>query len=141
MTKYEVYRANENDKTYTQNFYNFEDFSLNLLKSQKPLRTEGELDQNEVMGNMKTFLEKRVRKNLADNQRGTCKIDKNVPQLSESLFKAKQNDVNVEVLNSQHKSDLYHFKVMQLRNYEDTETRGECKVRFHFYFELLRREK
>lgn len=78
---------------------------------------------------------------MQKNSRGTCKIDKNVPQLSESLFVVKESDLNLKVLNSQQKSNVYHFKVMQLRNYEDTRTCGDCKVRFHFFFELFRRKK
>lgn len=33
MEKYEVYRADVDDLTYTQNFYNLADSSINLLKS------------------------------------------------------------------------------------------------------------
>ena len=40
MQPYEVYRADENDITYTQNFYSLEDCSLNLLKSKKRVTQE-----------------------------------------------------------------------------------------------------
>lgn len=42
---YEVYQADENDITYTQNFYHEKDFSLNLLKSKKSLNLEM-IDEN-----------------------------------------------------------------------------------------------
>jgi len=45
------------------------------------------------------------------------------------------------VLNSQQKSNLYHFKVMQLKTHEDTKGASECKVRFHFMFELIEKKQ
>ena len=42
------------------------------------------------------------------------------------------------MLNSAQKSDLFHFKVMELKVHEDNGNVSECKVRFHFFFELLR---
>ena len=38
LKDYMVYRANKKDITYTQNFYNHKDYSLNLLCSRKPVR-------------------------------------------------------------------------------------------------------
>ena len=35
-----MYRADENDVTYTRNFYNFESESLNLLKSFEPVQDQ-----------------------------------------------------------------------------------------------------
>ena len=35
-----------------------------------------------------------------------------------------------DIVDSTLKFDLYHFKVMQLRTYEDTNGASECKVRF-----------
>ena len=32
---YEVYQADEKDRTYTRNFYNFEDYSISLLRSEQ----------------------------------------------------------------------------------------------------------
>ena len=40
MEKYMVYRADQNDITYTQNFYNMEDCSMNLLKSKEVVSLE-----------------------------------------------------------------------------------------------------
>lgn len=37
---YEVYKADEDDITYTRNHYNFKDCSLNLLKSVNPITEE-----------------------------------------------------------------------------------------------------
>ena len=45
MKDYEVYRSDETDITYTQNFYNLENYSLTLLKSKKPLDQEKYLGQ------------------------------------------------------------------------------------------------
>ena len=38
MKEYEVYRADENDITYTQNFYSTNERSLNLLRSKEPVK-------------------------------------------------------------------------------------------------------
>lgn len=35
-----------------------------------------------------------------------------------------------DIVDSKLKFELYHFKVMQLRTYEDTAGASECKVRF-----------
>ena len=52
--------------------------------------------------------------------------------------------VNIEVRNSQQQSNLYHFRVMQLRTREDFEKKkfkkSECKLRFHFYFSLIKQQ-
>ena len=37
MNNYEVYQADKKDITYTRDFYNYTDKSINLLKSTKPL--------------------------------------------------------------------------------------------------------
>ena len=37
MNAYEVFRADVNDITYTRNFYNLGNCSVNLLKSREPL--------------------------------------------------------------------------------------------------------
>ena len=37
MRQYEVFKSDEQDITYTRNFYNFEEHSLNLLKSIEPI--------------------------------------------------------------------------------------------------------
>ena len=36
MKKYEVYKADDQDITYTRNFYQGENYSLSLLKSKAP---------------------------------------------------------------------------------------------------------
>ena len=40
MEKYEVYRSDETDINYTQNFYDMEEYSLTLLKSKEKLDDE-----------------------------------------------------------------------------------------------------
>ena len=49
--QYDVYRADENDLTYTQNFYSMEKYSLNLLKSKKPINNVSHLVKNELRHN------------------------------------------------------------------------------------------
>ena len=51
LKKYEVYRADEQDITYTRNFYNFSNCSYSLLRSKTPCDAEsalqdGQLDQD-----------------------------------------------------------------------------------------------
>lgn len=47
MQNYEVYRASEHDVTYTQNFYNYDAFSLNLLKTKKPFEKDDISTEND----------------------------------------------------------------------------------------------
>ena len=77
---------------------------------------------------------------MTNNKDGSVKRDKDVQRLGNGLFKAKDDKVEVKVLNSYQKSDIFHFKVMELKVHEDTDDVSECKVRFHFYFELLRQK-
>ena len=35
-------------------------------------------------------------------------------------------------------ASLYHFKVMELKVYEDTTEESECRLRFHFIFDMLK---
>ena len=46
LDNYELFKSNANDITYTRRTYNFEDCSLTLLKSMKPLNSlsDGEID-------------------------------------------------------------------------------------------------
>lgn len=76
------------------------------------------------------------------NRQGTVKINKNVSQLDDKLFLARGSQIDVEVRNSQQESELFHFKVMELKVHEDdAEKPTQCRVRFHFFFELLRAQK
>ena len=43
------------------------------------------------------------------------------------------------VHDSNNRFEWHHFKVMQLRVHEDTKDQSECKVRFHFYHEMLKK--
>ena len=48
--------------------------------------------------------------------------------------------MDVQILNSFQNTDLYHFKVMSLKTHEDdTKSSNECKLNFHFFFELIRK--
>lgn len=71
---YEVYTADENDITYTQNFYNFKESSLSLLKSKtiisKPLLQEQDIEYNEPL------LERMLKKGQVRNKDGTVKASK-----------------------------------------------------------------
>lgn len=70
---------------------------------------------------------------------GIAHVDRTVPELKNDLFRSCDESVSIRVLNSQQKSDLFHFKVMELKVHEDTKGYSCCKVRFHFLFELLRK--
>lgn len=58
--------------------------------------------------------------------------------MDSKLFSPREEGFEVKVLNSQQRSDLFHFKVMELKVHDDTKSHSECQVRFHFFFELLR---
>jgi len=45
LTPYEVYRASDDDITYTQNFYNLKNSSLSLIKSKMPVVSRMVLDR------------------------------------------------------------------------------------------------
>ena len=60
--------------------------------------------------------------------------------LTNELFTSTREGLNVEVLNSQQQSELFHFKVMELKVHGDTGSHSECRVRFHFFFDLLRQQ-
>ena len=78
MNHYEVYQADENDITYTQGAYCFEKFSLQLLKSKKPISSEL-MEKMTHLKDTETFLRKVTLKNNERNAEGIVKIDKNVP--------------------------------------------------------------
>ena len=42
-------------------------------------------------------------------------------------------------MNSQQKAELYHFKVMELKTHEDTSEGSQCRLRFHFIFDIIKR--
>ena len=49
-----------------------------------------------------------------------------------------QENIHVDILNSHQKSDIYHFKVMSLQSHEDTKDFSNCKLLFHFIFNLIK---
>ena len=57
------------------------------------------------------------------------------------LFKPEPAHVKVDILNSQRRTEMYHFKVMELRTYEDKLEKSDLKVRFHFLFDLIKKVK
>ena len=61
---YEVYQADEKDRTYTRNFYNFEDYSISLLRSEQVI-DEDFASKHLKMGSEEVMekLEKQERKN------------------------------------------------------------------------------
>ena len=61
---YEVYQADEKDRTYTRNFYNFEDYSISLLRSEQVI-DEDLASKHLKMGSEEVMekLEKQERKN------------------------------------------------------------------------------
>ena len=53
---YEVYQADESDRTYTRNFYNFEDYSISLLRSEQVI--DGDLAMKHLKMDEEEFMEK-----------------------------------------------------------------------------------
>ena len=45
------------------------------------------------------------------------------------------------MINSSLQLDLFHFKVLELSTYEDTEKPTECRVRFHFLHRLIKSKR
>ena len=45
---YEVYRADDDDITYTRNFYNQDNYSLTLIKSRSPISKKLVVNQKEL---------------------------------------------------------------------------------------------
>ena len=72
VKKYEVYRADEQDIVHTQNFYNFEEYSLSLLKSKQPVDDKLFEKQPKLKLN-KVDLTLKKDKNLARNENGNKK--------------------------------------------------------------------
>lgn len=138
MKNYDVFRSDLTDITYVQSFYNMKDYSINLLKSQKPVQQ----DDMSVVGSRINInkLKKKIRNQDLKNKHGMVNIDQNVKRLEDNLFKPYPA-IPIEILNSQQESDLYHFKVMELRTHEDTKGFSSCRLRFHFLFDMIRRKE
>ena len=73
-----MYRADDNDITYTRNFYNQQDSSLSLIKSKETVSAEL-LDPQSHLKLNKVFLNKTQRKKVLNNKNGTVKFDKKTP--------------------------------------------------------------
>ena len=66
MNAYEVFRADVNDITYTRNFYNLGNCSVNLLKSREPLNKRLAVEQKGLGTSLvNNKLAKQKRKNQA----------------------------------------------------------------------------
>lgn len=98
IKEYEVYTADENDITYTQNFYNSKQSTISLLKS-KPIINRPLLEQQDIVFN-EPLLERMLKKGEVRNKDGTVKANKTILQLGEGLFKARDDSFNIRVLNS-----------------------------------------
>ena len=138
LKQYEVYRADNDDISYTQNLYSFKRYSLQLLKNKQPLAKS--LHQIDELN--KDHIESKLKKQEAKNDAGLINADAKVKQLPKDLFRAAPAHVSIDILNSQQNADLFHFKVMELRTYEDQpEVLGStCRLRFHFMFPLIRKQ-
>lgn len=56
-----------------------------------------------------------MKKGMTKNKDGSVKRDKDVKVLGDGLFKARDDKIKVKVRNSYQKSDIFHFKVMELK--------------------------
>ena len=57
----------------------------------------------------------------------------------DKLLRIEKQKMAVQILNSQQKADLYHFKVMELQTHEDTKGESILRLRFHFLFDMIRK--
>lgn len=48
MQKYEVFRADDNDITYTRNLYNLEDRAISLIRTKKPVDMDFALNEKQL---------------------------------------------------------------------------------------------
>ena len=111
---------------------------MNLLKSRSVVSHEL-MEGQPGLKYSRSYLQKAMNRQEMKNKEGIAHLDQRMPQLKGDMFRSSNSKVKVKVLNSQQKSDLFHFKVMQLRVHEDTKSSSSCKIRFHFFFELLRK--
>ena len=62
-----------------------------------------------------------------------------MPRLKDDMFTSADPDIRIKLSNSYQKTDLFHFKVMELQTHEDTGGQSDCNLRFHFFFPLIRK--
>lgn len=94
---YDVFRADPQDITYTQNFYNGSDSSINLWKGKKPLTANFAAQSKEISNQ---YTEKKLSKQAEKNKAGLVNFDKDTPVLEDDIFKADPPKVKLSVLNS-----------------------------------------
>ena len=101
IEKYEVYRSEDKDVTYTQNFYNLPDKSLTLLKARKPV----ELIKNKTsLAERSKFMSENQVKNAWERQKllndeDMVGQDKNKRKLNQDLFVSK-GKIKIKIKNS-----------------------------------------
>ena len=102
LEKYEVYRADDDDITYTQNFYNQAQSSISLLKSKIAinLETSDIIHDQKGLNCTKIALEKRILSTLNKNKKGLSFLGKGAKMLDGDLFKTNEEGLSVKVMNS-----------------------------------------
>ena len=73
------------------------------------------------------------------NYVGLVNIDKNSGLLG-PIVKEAEGKMPVRVRNSLQEMELHHFKVLELRTYEDLQQSSQCRVLFSFNFKMLRQQ-
>ena len=136
---YDVYRADKGDVTYTRHFYQLDHSSVNLLRCSLPVDGYSP-DKIHAIGkdvhedNLRKQIQKHRERN--DDNDGCFAGEKFDPL--KYLF-ADSSDITI--LNSEIQFDLYHFKVMELKSFEDTGEISECKLKFHFTHRLIKHDR
>jgi hypothetical protein len=134
-----VYRANAKDISYTTNFHNQEDYTISLIKSRAPI-SPVLINKHANLFNYEYAMQK-INRQLEKNKEGLVNVDKKVKPLGNDFLQVDNDKMPIFILNSQQKADLYHFKVMELKTHEDTGGASVCRLRFHFFFDIIRTKK
>ena len=85
MKDYEIYQADEDDITYTQDYYQQEDKTLMMFKSKMVVSPEL-LDEQGIKAQDRRYFDEEIKKNMHRNSTGQIKIDKKVPGLRTEEF-------------------------------------------------------
>ena len=139
MVNYKTYKADVDDFIYTTNFYNLEHSTITLLISKEEI-SESFAHQEKTLTT--SVVINRLQKQEEKNRNGNINLDKGVFKLTNDIFVPEDNqNAEVQVLNTQQQASLYHFKVMELKVHEDTTVESECRLRFHFIFDMIKSKK
>ena len=65
-------------------------------------------------------------------------VDSEFGLISKSIFKSRQSNLGVKILNTDFLTDQYLFKVLELSTHEDTGEMSEVRVAFQFVHSLIR---